>query len=86
MPRKKRLANPGAQPSNKGRASPAVGVTLPQRHHDWIRSQGGHRSALVQKGLDYLSAPDRAAWLAQNETTDNLRRALAAREALETSC
>lgn len=76
-------ANPGNTPSNAGRGNPAVGVTLPQRLHDWIAAQDEGRSQLVQRGLDYLSAPDRAAWLAANETTDVLTRALAARKAAE---
>lgn len=82
MPPKK-LADPSKQPHNKGRNSPAVAVTLPREMHAWLRGQPEGRSAAVQRALSYLMAPDRAAWLAQNEGTDVLRRALRAREALE---
>ena len=79
------------RPTTASRANPPTTVTLPQWQHDWIDAQGKRlRSALIQKGLNYLAAgypgspfSDRAAWLAQNEDTDVLRRALAAKEALK---
>lgn len=81
----------GSQATTISRSNPLTTVTLPQWQHDWINAQGKRlRSALVQKGLNYLAAgapgspfADRAAWLAQHEDIDVLRRALAAKEALQ---
>ena len=70
--------DPAAQPMNAGRKNPLVTVALRPEHHAWIAAQGPKmRSAMVQRGLYYLSAPDRAAWLAQNEDADTLSRAAA---------
>lgn len=71
-------ADPTKQRANAGRKNPLVTVALRPEHHAWLAAQGkGRRSTLAQKGLDYLSAPDRAAWLAQNEDADTLDRAAA---------
>ena len=70
--------NPAEQPVNAGRKNPTVNVALRPEHHAWIAEQGPKkRSALVQRGLDYLSAPDRAAWLAEHEDRATLDRAAA---------
>ncbi|MBM3983052.1 MAG: hypothetical protein FJ304_22820 [Planctomycetes bacterium] len=78
----KKLADPSKQPHNRGRNSPAVAITLPREMHAWLRAQPEGRSAAVRRALSYLMTADRAAWLAQNEDTAVLRRALMAREAL----
>lgn len=72
------LADPGAQPANAGRKNPLVTVALRPEHHTWIATQGPRmRSTVVQRGLDYLSATDRAAWLAAHEDPAVLSRAAA---------
>lgn len=70
------LADPTTQPHNAARKNPTVVVALRPEHHAWLNAQGyGKRSALVQKGVDYLMASDRAAWLAEHEEPDVLARA-----------
>lgn len=70
------VCDPRAQPVNQRREKALVTVSLRADQHEWLNAHGrGQRSALVQKGVDYLMAPDRAAWLAEHEEPDVLARA-----------
>lgn len=72
-------SDPSAYAPHNGGSAP-VTVSLRRETHAWLNARGkGMRSAAVQRGLDYLSAPDRAVWLAENEDPTVLARAFICR-------
>lgn len=77
MPRQKRTATTPVRTRADGATIHST-YTLPLPIRVWLDGYPvGTRSALVTHGLEYLSAEDRAAWLARNERLDVLMRAAA---------